>query len=190
MKPSRVADGGRHPVSTTTRSFARACGRRGLGDLERLRGPLPVLESAGERRRMLERTVDQGSGDAPCPWSAVARSRPRCAGCRARIGGGRSPRGRRLHVRRGSGLAAASVGRDSCRCRLASSGPGARLGKHRVVRVDLAGDGAPPRGGGPVRVKGRREPNRTGVAPGTGSGWPSASSVAGSEAKASRPTPT
>jgi hypothetical protein len=63
-----------------------------------------------------------------------------------------------------------SAGRDSCRSRLASSAPGARLGKHRVARMELAGDGAPPRGGGPVRVKGRREPNRAGVATGTGSG--------------------
>ena len=65
-------------------SFARACGRRGLGDPERRRRPLPVFARAGERRRMLERTADQGSGDAPCPWSADARPRPRCAGCRAR----------------------------------------------------------------------------------------------------------
>lgn len=151
-------------------SFARGCGEQGLGDLERLREPLPVLESARERRRVLGRTVDQGSGDAPCPWFIVARPRPRCAGNRARIGGGRSPQGRRLPIRRGSGLVDASAGRDSSRSRRASSVPGARSGKHQAGGMELAHQGDPPRGGGPGRAKGRREPNRTGVAAGRGIG--------------------
>jgi hypothetical protein len=114
------------------RSFARRWGKRGLGSLERLRGPLPVLESAGRRRRVLGRSEGRGrllrSASSHQPAS---RPPPRCAGCGARIGGrsevARFPAARR----RGSGFADVSAGRDKLQKSSGDVGSRSSRGKHR-----------------------------------------------------------
>jgi len=149
------------------RSFARRCGRRDLGCFERLRGPFPVLVSAGQRRRVLGRNGDPGSAatlsllgtTSARPPPALRGARPHEAGrqsqdCRLDVGGDRDSR-----------LCPRVV--TSCRSRRATSAFRSSRGKHRGSERGLARREEPPRGGPTRRTKGRREPNRTGVATGT-----------------------
>jgi hypothetical protein len=102
--PSRVAGEGRHLVSPFVhRSFARRWVKRDLGLLERLRGPLPVLESARRRRRVLGRGDGSGSAaNARPPRFIGARPPPAVRGARPTCGG-RHPQGWRL-VQAGIGI--------------------------------------------------------------------------------------
>lgn len=127
------------------RSFARRCGRRDLGGFERLRGPLPVLESARSRRRVLGRCDDPG-------WAATlsllgtirARPPPAVRGARPTCGG-RHSQECRLNCRRGSGFAGVSAGRDRLQKSSGDVGSRRSLGlRNRGSRADLARREEPP----------------------------------------------
>lgn len=107
------------------RSFARRCGRRDLGCFERLRGPLPVLESARQRRRVLGRCDDPG-------WAATlsllgpVSARPPPAVRDARLHeAGRWSQDHRLDVGRDRDSRIRPRVVTSCRSRRATSASGA-----------------------------------------------------------------
>jgi len=107
------------------RSFARRCGRGDLGCPERLRGPLPVLESAGQRRRVLERRDDPGSA-ATLSLLGTIRARPPPAVRGARLyEAGRRSQDPRLDVGRDRDSRICPRVVTSCRSRRATSASGA-----------------------------------------------------------------
>jgi hypothetical protein len=137
-KPSRVADGGRHPAwsSFTFRSRERGGSQasvnlRGCENRSRFSKAQGNDEGcsggggSGERRR---------SVSLVCCCSAA----PPLCGVSRSIGAGRSPRGRRLVHDEERDLRLRPWVVDSCRSRRASSAPGARAGKHRFARVGMA----------------------------------------------------
>jgi len=140
------------------RSFARRCGRRGLGGFERLRGPLPVLESARLRRRVLERWVIRGGLRRSASSEPPALGRPPLLRGARLHEAGRRPQGRSAGCRQGSGFADTSAGREKLQKSSGDVGLRSSRGKHRGGRVGLARREEPPRGGPPLRTKGRREP--------------------------------
>jgi hypothetical protein len=127
--------------------FAPRWGKRGLGRTERLRGPLPVLESTGRRRRVLGRIgVSGAAATLSLLETPATRPPPRCAGCGARLGG-RSVIARLLAARRrGSGFADVSAGRDKLQKSSGDVGLGISRGKHRGERT-----GSSPEGGTTAR---------------------------------------
>jgi hypothetical protein len=118
------------------RWFAPRWGKRGLGRTERLRGPLPVLESAERRRRVLGRFgVSGAAATLSLLETPATRPPPRCAGCGARLGG-RSVVARLLAARRrGSGFADVSAGRDKLQKSSGDVGLRSSRGKHRGEQV-------------------------------------------------------
>jgi hypothetical protein len=124
------------------RSFARRWGKRGLGRTERLRGPLPVLESAGRRRRVLGRTdVSGAAATLSLLGTSTTRPPPRCAGCGARLGGWSFVARRAAARRRGSGFADVSAGREMLQKSSGDVGIRISRGKHRGEQMRPSPEG-------------------------------------------------
>jgi hypothetical protein len=149
------------------RSFARRWGTRGLGSLERLRGPLPVLESAGRRRRVLGRATFRGRLRRSA--SSECRRPGRPPAVRGVVPGsadGRWSQDQRLRVDGDQDSRTCPRVVTSCKSRRATSVPGAHAANTAAGEWDLARREEPPRGGPTLRTKQRRDSSRTGIAPG------------------------